>query len=153
MSWFSRKKKTSKVKFVKQKICWFEIPASDFHRATVFYYKVFGINIEELELNGIRHGIFQLNEGQVKGAIIESGGSEIKAGVVLFFDGYPSISELESRIVANGGQILVSKTLIKNEVEDGSSVLPENFIDGSRLGYFAYFIDTEGNKMGLYGNS
>ena len=153
MSWFSNKKKESNVKFVKQKIRWFEIPATDFYRATVFYYKVFGIKIDEVELNGLKHGIFQLDEGQIKGAIVESEGTEIKAGVVLFFDGSPSISELESRIVANGGQILLSKTLIKNEMEDGSSVLPKNFIDGSSLGYFAYFLDTEGNKMGLYGSS
>ncbi|MBL4593612.1 MAG: hypothetical protein JKX68_07345 [Flavobacteriales bacterium] len=153
MSWFSKKNKTSKVNYVKQKIRWFEIPASDFYRATVFYHKVFGVKINELELNGVKHGIFEFGNGQISGAIIENDGSEIKAGVVLFFDGYPSISELETKIVDNGGQILVSKTLIKNEIEDGSSVLPENFIDGSRLGYFAYFLDTEGNKMGLYGSS
>ncbi len=153
MSWFGKKKKEKKVSYVKQKLRWFEIPARDFHRATVFYYKVFGMQIDELELNGIKHGIFKLGEGQVKGAIIDNGDTEIKGGPVLFFDGSPSLSELESRIIANGGQILVSKTLIKNETTEGDSVLPENFIDGSRLGYFAYFLDTEGNKMGLYGSS
>jgi uncharacterized protein len=153
MSWFGKKEKKSKVKFVKQKIRWFEIPASDFYRATIFYYKVFGVKINELEINGIKHGIFEFGEGQTKGAIVDNDGSEIKNGVVLFFDGDPSLSEIEKRIIDNGGQILVSKTLIKNATTDGGSVLPENFIDGSSLAYFAYFLDTEGNKMGLFGNS
>lgn len=153
MTWFSKRKDKSKVKFVNQKIRWFEIPANNFHRATVFYYKVFGMKIDELELNGVKHGIFQLDEGQIKGAIVDNGGSEINNGVVLFFDGSPSISELESRILDNGGKVIVSKTLIKNETSKGDSILPENFIDGSSLGYFAYFLDTEGNKMGLYGSS
>lgn len=153
MSWFNKKKKKSKIKYVKQKIRWFEIPARDFHRATVFYSKVFGIKINTVELNGIKHGIFMLNDGQINGAIVDNGDTEIKGGTVLFFDGSPSLSDVESKIKANGGQILVSKTLIKDEAEDGTSILPENFIDGSRLGYFAYFLDTEGNKMGLYGSS
>jgi len=153
MSWFKKKKKESKVKHVKQNIRWFEIPASDFYRATVFYYKVFGMEINEMELNGVKHGIFKFGEGQVKGAIVESGNSEIKNGVILFFDGYPSLGDIEAKIIANGGQILVSKTLIKDVQEDGGTVIPKNFIDGSILGYYAYFLDTEGNKMGLYGSS
>lgn len=79
--------------------------------------------------------------------------AEIKNGVILFFDGYPSMGEIEAKIVANGGQILISKTLIKDFNADGSSVIPKNFIDGSSSAYFAYFLDTEGNKMGLYGSS
>ena len=153
MSWFNKKENKSKIKHVKQLIRWFEIPASDFFRATMFYHKVFGVSINELELNGIKHGIFELGEGQIKGAIVDHAGSEIKNGVVLFFDGGHSLSDLEQKIIANGGQVLVSKTLIKNVTAEGDSVLPENFIDGSSLAYFSYFLDTEGNKMGLFGSS
>ncbi|PCJ22747.1 MAG: hypothetical protein COA97_12970 [Flavobacteriales bacterium] len=153
MAWFNKKEKKSKIKYVKQHIRWFEIPANDFSRATAFYSKVFGMEINEIELNGIKHGIFKFGEGQVKGAIVDNGSAEIKNGIVLFFDGYPSLGDVEAKIIANGGQILVSKTLIKDIKEDGSSVIPKNFIDGSILGYYAYFLDSEGNRMGLYGNS
>ena len=152
MSWLC-KKETKETKQLKQIIRWFEIPANDFKRATNFYTNVFGIELNLVELNGIRHGIFKLNEGQITGAIVDAGGSEVKSGVVLFFEGDPTISDLERKIVANGGQILVSKTLIKNKVEEGQYIIPKNFIDGSNLGYFAYFLDTEGNKMGLFGGS
>ncbi len=151
MSWLIKDKKERN--YVKQKIRWFEIPANDFNRATYFYSKVFGLDLNIVELNGIKHGIFQLAEGQITGAIVDNGGTEIRTGVVLFFDGDPSISDLEAKIVANGGKILVSKTLIKNKTEEGKYIIPKNFIDGSNLGYFAYFLDSEGNKMGLFGNS
>ena len=151
MTWFKKDKK--EVKQPKQFIRWFEIPANDFSRATNFYTNVFGIELNVVELNGILHGIFKLNEGQITGAIVDNGNLAVKTGVVLFFNGDPSISDLERKIIANGGQLLLSKTLIKNKVEANKYIIPENFIDGSNLGYFAYFLDTEGNKMGLFGAS
>lgn len=152
MGWFSSNKEEKKVS-MRQNIVWFEIPANDFFRATVFYYKVFGFKIEEMEVNGIKHGFFQFKKGQIKGAIVEYK-EEIKGGPILFFDGTPSIRDLEKRIVENGGEILVSKTLIKNQnTESGDCILPNNFIDGKDIGYFAYFKDSEGNKMALYANS
>ena len=151
MSWLIKDKKETNCP--KQFIRWFEIPANDFNRATQFYINVFGVKLNMVELNGVKHGIFQLSEGQVTGAVVDYGNAEIKSGVVLFFDGDPSISDLEKKIVEYGGQILVSKTLIKNKTAEDQYIIPKNFIDGSNLGYFAYFLDTEGNKMGLFGNS
>lgn len=151
MSWLIKDKKETNCP--KQFIRWFEIPANDFNRATQFYTNVFGIKLNMVELNGVKHGIFQLNEGQVTGAVVDYGNAVLKPGVVLFFDGDPSISDLEKKIIEYGGQILVSKTLIKNKTAEGQYIIPKNFIDGSNLGYFAYFLDTEGNKMGLFGNS
>lgn len=84
MSWFNKKEKKSKINFVKQFIRWFEIPASDFYRATVFYYKVFGIKINELEFNGIKHGIFEFGEGQIKGAIVDYEGRNKKRSNSVF---------------------------------------------------------------------
>ena len=106
-----------------------------------------------MDLNGTKHGIFKFGEGQVKGAIVYTGNVQNKNGVVLFFDGYPSLGDVEAKIVSNGGKVVVSKTLIKDAKDDGGSIIPKNFIDGSILGYYAYFLDTEGNKMGLYGSS
>lgn len=148
MSWLIKDKNHPK-----QFIRWFEIPANDFERAVNFYTNVFGLQLNHVVLNGINHGIFQLNEGQVTGAVVDYGTALLKPRVVLFFDGDPSISDLEKRIIEHGGQILVSKTLIKNKTAEGQYIIPKNFIDGSNLGYFAYFLDTEGNKMGLFGNS
>lgn len=151
MSWLIKDRKDKDLQ--KQFIRWFEIPANDFDRAAKFYTNVFGLLLNHVELNGIKHGIFQLNEGQVTGAVVDYGTAVLKPGVVLFFDGDPSISDLERKIIEYGGQILVSKTLIKNKTAEGQYIIPKNFIDGSNLGYFAYFLDTEGNKMGLFGNS
>lgn len=153
MFWFKKNDDEHLKKNVKQQIVWFEIPALNYFRATKFYNKVFDFPIIEMNFNGIRHGIFNFKDGQTTGAIVENNESGIKGGTVLFFDGNPSISDLEKKIIANGGQILVSKTLIKNQTSKESSVIPNNFIDGKNIGYFVYFLDTEGNKMGLYANS
>ncbi len=153
MFWFKKNNDEYRKKAVKQQIVWFEIPALDFYRAITFYKKVFGFTINVMDFNGIKHGIFSFSEGQTTGAIIEIGEKEIKGGSVLFFDGNPSISDFEKKIISSGGQILLNKTLIKNQTSSHSSVIPNNFIDGKSIGYFAYFLDTEGNKMGLYGNS
>lgn len=153
MGWFNSEERENKKTSIKQIIVWFEIPALDFKRAVTFYSKVFRFEINELVINDQNHGIFKFKDGQIKGAIVESK-DEIKGGTVLFFDGNPSMRELEKRIIENGGEVLVSKTLIKNQLtESGESILPHNFIDGKDVGYFAYFKDSEGNKMGLYSNS
>lgn len=153
MFWFKKKSEISRNTMVRQQIVWFEIPASNFNRAVAFYNNVFGFTINEIDLNDTKYGIFVFGEGKISGAIVDSKNTEIKGGTILFFDANPSISELGNRIKQNGGQILIPKTLIKNQVNKGLSILPNNHIDGSNIGYFAYFLDTEGNKMGLYSNS
>lgn len=152
MFWSKKKEEQKLETIIRQKIMWFEIPAKDFFRATLFYHKIFNIKVNEITLNGVRHGIFELKNGQVSGAIVETEG-EIGNGPVLFFDATPSIRDLEKRIESNGGTIIVPKTLIKNETSDGKSILPKNYINKKDNGYFAYFLDTEGNKMGLFGTS
>lgn len=132
---------------------WFEIPATDFLRATDFYEKVFNVKISKTKFNGVSHGIFQLKEGQTSGAIVNVEALPEKGyGPVIFFNGYGNISLILENVVDHGGTIIKKKTLIKNLMEDGSSVIPRTLIDGA-VGYYAYFYDSEGNKMGLYSNS
>ena len=56
------------------------------------------------------------------------------------------------KIEENNGCIISPKTLIKNISKEGNVIIPKTLIDGN-TGYFAYFTDSEGNKMGLYSNS
>ena len=153
MSFFKKRDKVPEIKITTQFIQWFEIPAKDFCRATLFYKKVFNIEIIETKLNNFNHGMFNLGTNYIKGAIVERTNVTLNEGVVLFFNAYPSVSEIEAKITKNGGKILKSKTLMSDQTGKGDSVLSSNFIDGSDLAYFAYFLDSEGNKMGLYGHS
>jgi len=51
-----------------------------------------------------------------------------------------------------GGEILEDKKMITNKVDDHTSIIANNFIDGG-LGYVAKIKDSEGNVMVLYSNS
>ena len=134
-------------------IAWFEIPTKDFDRALSFYKNVFNVPMDIFEFSSLRHGVFKL-EGQLTGAIVESESKDSDVyGPVIFFNANPDMSELIDLVQENGGKMLLPKTLIKNSrSEDGMAEIPRNLIDGN-IGYFSYFEDCEGNKMGLYSNS
>ncbi len=138
-------------------ISWFEIPVKDFKRALGFYSKVFGIDIDIFMFNKVPHGVFRINPehpGEITGAIVETPDVPDKnAGPVIFFNANPNMSEILKNIRTYGGEIIRTKTLIRNiNSEDGKVTIPKTLIDNN-VGYYAYFYDTEGNKMGLYSNS
>lgn len=136
-------------------ICWFEIPAYNFRRAVDFYISVLELSIEETEFNDIPHGIIKsLNKNdQINGAIMETKNNESPSnGTALFFNVTGKMDETIEKIQEYGGVIVKEKTLIKNKEQDGKSVIPKTLIDGKE-GYFCYFLDSEGNKMGLYANN
>jgi hypothetical protein len=57
-------------------------------------------------------------------------------GVLVSLNAGNDLDETLARVVQNGGDIQISKTRIEAEGR----------------GYFATFIDSEGNKLGLYGD-
>jgi predicted enzyme related to lactoylglutathione lyase len=133
---------------------WYEIPAYDFDRAVNFYTKVLGLKIERRVFGSSDYGIIQDGSDGIPGAIVRNGEDQqpaIANGPVLFFKVY-DMSDTLARIKMYGGTVLKEKSIIKNQVEDGKSVIPKTLIDNS-LGYYALFRDTEGNKMALYSNS
>jgi uncharacterized protein len=139
-------------------ITWFEIPVFDFDRGVNFYSNVFRhISFDLADFNGVRHAIFKSavpsSPLKMTGALVETQdkGANL-CGPVLFFDANLGMSHILQAIKAYGGEIILEKTLIRNLREDGSIVIPKTQIDGSS-GYYAYFKDSEGNKMGLYSNS
>ena len=48
--------------------------------------------------------------------------------------------------------MLVEKTLLKQQTKEGFLSIKQNLIDGN-VGYYAEFIDCEGNHISLYSNS
>lgn len=137
-------------------LVWIQIPVQDIERAEAFYRKTFGFEFFFETLNGIPHAVFKENAAgkkPVNGALIEvknmgSGGS----GTVLFFEATGKFELISDGIVQNGGKILVPKTLIKKKIDGNFGTIPDTYIDG-KPGYFVHFLDSEGNKMGLYGSN
>ena len=119
---------------MKNLISIFEIPAKDFSRAVKFYQAILDISIEEVDMEGILMGLFPSGNNSVSGSVIKGGDYKPSAdGVIIYLNGGDNLQVVLDRVEANKGKILVPKTQIS----------PES-------GYYALFIDTEGNKLGLH---
>jgi predicted enzyme related to lactoylglutathione lyase len=117
-------------------ISFFEIPAVNFDRAVAFYESVLNIEISVYACEQAKMGCFPEEEGGGSGAISWSQEGDLKPsdqGVLISLQ----CEDMETSLVLveqNGGKILIPKTKIE--------------VDGK--GYFAVFIDSEGNRVGLY---
>lgn len=126
-------KATARPQKLKNYVSWFEIPAIDADRSTRFYNEIYGIKMEVTEVNGYRMALFPADKG-IGGAIVEGEGSVPSSnGPLIYLNGGKDLNNVLSKIDAAGGRIILPKTLISEDV-----------------GYFALFIDTEGNKMALH---
>lgn len=111
-----------------------EIPTNDFSRAVKFYQTILGIAIEEMEMDGNKMGVLPNEEGTINVVLIN--GKDYKPtsdGAVLYLDAGNDLQPTLDKVSQNGGQVIVPKTKISPDI-----------------GYFALFIDTEGNKLGLH---
>lgn len=122
-----------KEKGMKSYISMFEIPATDISRAITFYQALLDIKIEKMNIEGMQMGIFPYESQMVTGVIIQADGYKPSSdGVTLYLNAGENLQVVLDRVVKNGGQILAPKTAHADE-----------------SGYFAIFIDSEGNKMAL----
>lgn len=114
-------------------VSWFEIPALNFERALKFYNAIYQITMETNEMNGYTMAFFPPVSG-VGGAIICGEGSEPSdRGPLLYLNGGEDLDHVLDRVELNGGRVLLTKQKINDDA-----------------GFFALFIDTEGNKMALH---
>jgi uncharacterized protein len=130
-------------------VIWFEIYVDEIERAINFYSAVFKVALEQKKFGDNLYAVFPaLNKG-IAGVLTQG---KIQSGNTVLFFYTADMSVSIETIVYNGGKIIQPKTLIKNTDVNGNSIIPRTLIDGN-TGYYAYFSDTEGNKMGLYSNS
>lgn len=116
------------------KINWFEIPSSDFSRATKFYETLFDIKLKVESSGPIRMGLFPDESGQGYGCVIQGEGFEPGSnGPVIYLDSPCPIEQVLARVEAAGGVIKIEKTELPNDI-----------------GFIAHFIDTEGNRLALH---
>ncbi len=115
----------------------FEIPATEILRAIEFYENILGINIEQMDFVDMQMGVFPTDEQITFGVIIQGEGYVPSSnGVTIYLDAGDNLQNILDKVEHNGGKIIVPKTLHADE-----------------SGYFALFIDTEGNKLGLHSSN
>ena len=119
---------------MKRLVSFFEIPAADFSRAVKFYETIFGIKMNALDCGHEKMAFFPEEDGLCPGAISWSKDFNPSDQGVLISLTCDDVEQLLKRVAANGGTLYHPKTKIEAEGR----------------GYFGSFIDSEGNKVGLY---
>lgn len=116
---------------------WFEIPMTDAARAKKFYEAIFEIEMQTVEMMGMTMHMFPCEQPKSSGGLVKS---EMhvpsQTGAIIYLNANPDLQLVLDRIEKQGAQI----------------TMPKTFIDAD-TGYMAFFIDSEGNIMGLHSNN
>lgn len=114
-------------------VTWFEIPAYNHYRSVAFFNYIYGIEITTVEINGLAMGFFPAEAG-IGGAIVTGPGcvpSEV--GPLIYLNGGDDLNNVLFKVNEAGGRVVMEKTYISDSA-----------------GYFALFIDSEGNRLALH---
>jgi predicted enzyme related to lactoylglutathione lyase len=117
-------------------INWFEIPVDDFDRAKMFYGRLYDYEMQEMQMGPSRMGMlpFEVGKGHVGGAIVKVADFlPARQGSLVYLNGGDDLSTILARVEEAGGRVIDEKTLINDDI-----------------GYYATFLDTEGNKVALH---
>lgn len=115
-------------------INWFEIPVTDMDRAVKFYSTILDKPVEKAQFGPMPYAFLPMVPGEVGGALSQSEDHVPSThGVLIYLSGGDDLSGVLSRVEAAGGSILAPKTAI-----------------GGEMGYYALFLDSEGNRIGVH---
>lgn len=117
-------------------IAWFEIPCTDIDRAAAFYGTLFNTTLQKMPMGDTTLAMFpaQWDEGEIGGALIAGPGSIPSSdGTVVYLAGGEDLQVVLDRVPSAGGKVAVPKMAIPME----------------GAGFMAFFIDTEGNRVGV----
>jgi len=115
-------------------INWFEIPVADIQRATKFYSDVMDYELTQQEMMGFKMAFFPMEGEGIGGSLIQGEGYiPSMTGAVVYLNGGEDLSVYLNRVEAAGGKIVFPKTKISDEI-----------------GYMAFFIDSEGNRVAFH---
>lgn len=117
---------------------WFEIPVQNMERAMNFYESVFGLKLSRQKIEDIDMAWFPWveNAGGAGGSLVyhEEYYKPSTDGTLVYLTAFSGDLQNELNLIEkNGGQIIVPKTLITEEI-----------------GYMGIFIDTEGNRVAVH---
>lgn len=113
---------------------WFEIPVSNFDRAKLFYESILGITMQRMDMGPSIMGMFSGDQNAVGGAIVQDEHCQPSStGTLVYLNGGEDLAAILARVAPAGGEVVVPKTDI-----------------GNGFGFFAHFLDSEGNKVGLH---
>ncbi|MEO5586045.1 MAG: VOC family protein [Flavobacteriales bacterium] len=118
---------------LKDYVTWFEIPAYDMERAKAFYDHIYGIRMETSRTDDFTMAYFPADQG-IGGAVVQGPGClPNDTGALIYLNAGSNLELLLGRVAEAGGRVVMGRTLISED-----------------SGWFALFIDTEGNRLALH---
>ena len=118
---------------------WFEIPAADINRAKKFYETIFNMDMGEVvDMMGMQMAFFPATENKVSGGLCKSEmHTPSQNGAIVYLNANEEgMDNVLNRVEQAGGTVAMPRTQITPEI-----------------GYMAFFVDSEGNKMALHSNN
>ena len=113
---------------------WFEIPTANLDRATAFYERAFALALRRESCGGHAMAIFPYAEPNPGGALVAMPQLEPRDnGTLIYLDGGDDLNAVLARIPPAGGTVVMAKTDL-----------------GNGIGHIGLFIDSEGNRVGVY---
>lgn len=118
---------------LKDFVSWFEIPVYDIHRAARFYSAIYSMEME-VATNGEFAMAYFPTENGIGGALIYGPGCVPNdSGTLVYLNAGNDMESILGRIELAGGRVIMPKTMISEAA-----------------GWFALFIDSEGNRVALH---
>ncbi len=113
---------------------WFEISTTDLDRAQRFYESVLDIKLARETMPSSEMAVFPYGGSpNTSGALIRAADNEPSVQGCVIYLSVVDVSAVLERAIAFGGDVIVPRT-----------ALPEG------MGFYAQFIDSEGNRVGLW---
>ena len=115
-------------------IHWIEISTQNIERAATFYSTILNIDVKVMEAMGMKTALFPHTDPAHSGACLMQGPNYQPSdkGAIVYLNGGDDLQPALERVENAGGEIVLPKTSI------------------GQNGFMAHFLDTEGNRMGLY---
>lgn len=115
-------------------INWFEIPVADLARATRFYEQVMDCRLKPETMGDSVMALFPADDPGVGSCLVSHPMMQPAAdGACVYLNAGQDLAPALARVESAGGSVLVPCTRISDEI-----------------GWFAVFVDSEGNRVGLH---
>lgn len=115
-------------------ISWFEIPTVNLDRAVAFYEQAFAIQLRREKFGPNAMAIFPYAQPFTGGALVAMPQLAPRDnGTLVYLDGGADLAAVLARVPDAGGRVVMEKTDI-----------------GKDIGHIGLFIDSEGNRVGVF---
>lgn len=113
---------------------WIEIPVFDMERAKKFYSVLLDVGLNGMRMGENDYALLDVKDRFNTGCLVKGDGYvPSMQGLVVYLNGGDDLSAALARVAKAGGKVLLPKMFLSKEA-----------------GHIAYFVDTEGNKIGLH---